>query len=163
MDIQAKVDANHPDGIVNTSEDRIYGVTLAQEERILAREEELERISSQAKFGQQTGRARRTQKEVEAMRREQRRLEPRNDPWEKLECEQLSKANRQAHRLADDVHSGYSRAVIAKRIASRILEGSELFEAVMETKEEMHHEAGTIVRLADSRRSITARSVSKGV
>jgi len=37
MEIQAKVDANHPDGIVDTSEDRIYGVTLAQEERIRAR------------------------------------------------------------------------------------------------------------------------------
>ncbi len=38
MEIQAKVDANHPDGIVDTSEDRIYGATLAQEERIRARE-----------------------------------------------------------------------------------------------------------------------------
>jgi len=55
MEIQAKVDANHPDGIVDTSEDRIYGVTLAQEERIRAREEELDRISVQAAFGRQEG------------------------------------------------------------------------------------------------------------
>jgi len=46
---------NHPDGIVDTSEDRIYGVTLAQEERIRAREEELDRISVQAAFGRQEG------------------------------------------------------------------------------------------------------------
>ncbi|NGM71348.1 DNA-binding protein [Natronolimnobius sp. AArcel1] len=145
MEIQAKVDANHPDGIADTSEERIYGATLAQEERIRAREEELERISAQAEFGQQKGRAWRTRKEIETMRREQRRSEQQIDPRETLECEQLAKVNRQAQRLADDVCGGYSRAVIAKRIASRILEGSALFEAVMETKEELLHEAGTVV------------------
>ncbi|OVE82977.1 DNA-binding protein [Natronolimnobius baerhuensis] len=145
MEIQAKVDANHPDGIADTSEERIYGATLAQEERIRAREEELERISAQAEFGRQKGRARRTRNEVEAIRREQRRSERQIDPRETLECEQLANVNRQAQRLADDVHGGYSRAVIAKRIASRILEGSALFEAVMETKEELLHEAGTVV------------------
>ncbi|ADD07694.1 uncharacterized protein Nmag_4182 (plasmid) [Natrialba magadii ATCC 43099] len=145
MEIQAKVDANHPDGIVDTSDERIYGATLAQEERIRAREEELERISAQAEFGQQNGRARRTRQEVEAMRREQRRSVSRSDPREQLECEQLAEVNQQAQRLADNVRGGYSRAVIAKRIASRVLDGTELFEAVMETKEELLHEAGTIV------------------
>ncbi|AXR76163.1 DNA-binding protein [Natrarchaeobaculum sulfurireducens] len=145
MEIQAKVDANHPDGIVDTSEDRIYGVTLAQEERIRAREEELEHISAQAEFGQQKGRAWRTRKKVEVMRREQRRSESRIDPREKLEREQLAAVNQQAQRLADDVQGGYSRAVIAKRIASRVLKGADMFEAVMETKEELLDEAGTIV------------------
>jgi len=32
MEVQAKVDANHPDGMVDTSEERIYGATLEQEE-----------------------------------------------------------------------------------------------------------------------------------
>ncbi len=44
QEIQAKVDTNHPDGIAETSTERIHGVTLEQEERIRAREEELERI-----------------------------------------------------------------------------------------------------------------------
>ncbi|ELY96207.1 OB-fold tRNA/helicase-type nucleic acid binding-protein [Natrialba hulunbeirensis JCM 10989] len=145
MEIQAKVDANHPDGIVDTNDERIYGVTLAQEERIRAREEELERISAQAEFGQQNGRARRTRQEVEAMRREQRRSESRTDPREQLDRNQLAEVNQQAQRLADNVQGGYSRAVIAKRIASRILAGTALFEAVMETKEELLHEAGTVV------------------
>ena len=33
---QAKVDANHPDGMVDASDERIYGATLEQEERIRA-------------------------------------------------------------------------------------------------------------------------------
>jgi len=51
MEVQAKVDANHPDGMVDTSEERIYGATLEQEERIRAREAELERISAKAEMG----------------------------------------------------------------------------------------------------------------
>src|SRR6056297_3728069 len=60
MEVQAKVDANHPDGMVDTSEERIYGATLEQEERIRAREAELEHISAQAEMGTQEGRERRT-------------------------------------------------------------------------------------------------------
>ncbi|USZ71440.1 DNA-binding protein [Natronosalvus halobius] len=143
MEIQAKVDSNHPEGMVDTSGDRIYGVTLAQEERIRAREEELERISVQAAFGRQEGRAERTRAVVEAARRER----PVNevDPREKLERRELGQVNRQARRLAEDVQGGYTRAVIGKRIASRVLEGADMFEAVMDTKEEIQHEAGTIV------------------
>ncbi|MFP9061996.1 DNA-binding protein [Natrialbaceae archaeon A-chndr2] len=144
MEIQAKVDANHPDGMVDTSEDRIYGVTLAQEERIRAREEELERISAQAAFGRQEGRAERTRGVVEQRYRDQRPVKE-VDPREKLERAKLGQVNRQAQRLAEDVNGGYTRAVIGKRIASRVLEGADMFEAVMDTKEEMQHEAGTIV------------------
>jgi len=144
MEIQAKVDSNHPDGMVDTSDDRIYGVTLAQEERIQAREEELDRISAQAAFGRQEGRAERTRAVVEQDCRD-RRPEKRVDPREKLGRAELGQVNRQAQRLAEDITGGYTRAVIGKRIASRVVEGAELFEAVMDTKEEMHHEAGTIV------------------
>ncbi len=144
MEIQAKVDSNHPDGIVDTSDDRIYGVTLAQEERIRAREEELDRISVQARFGRQEGRAERTRAVIEQERRD-RRPEKRVDPREKLESAELGQVNRQAQRLVEDVRGGYTRSVIGKRIASRVVEGAELFEAVMDTKEEMQHEAGTIV------------------
>jgi ssDNA-binding replication factor A large subunit len=60
QEIQAKVDANHPEGIADTSENRIHGVTLEQEERIRGREAELKRISAQAELGPQDGRERRT-------------------------------------------------------------------------------------------------------
>lgn len=39
-----------PTGLPDTSEERIHAVTLEQEERILAREAELERINSQAEL-----------------------------------------------------------------------------------------------------------------
>ncbi|ELY38844.1 hypothetical protein [Natronorubrum tibetense] len=144
MEIQAKVDSNHPDGVVDTSGDRIYGVTLAQEERIQAREEELERISTQAAFGRQEGRAERTRAVVEQERRSQRPVKE-VDPREELERAELGQINRQAQRLAEDVNGGYTRSVIANRIASRVLEGEAMFEAVTDTEEEMQHEAGTIV------------------
>ena len=58
QEIQAKVDSNHPDGIVQ----EYSHLTLAQEERIKAREAELERISAKAEFGTQEGREERTRK-----------------------------------------------------------------------------------------------------
>jgi hypothetical protein len=72
MEVRAKVDANHPDGIVDTSEERIYGATLEQEERIRGREEELERISARATFGTQAGREERS-RAVAATRSVERR------------------------------------------------------------------------------------------
>lgn len=67
---QAKVDANHPDGITQEGPDHLYGQTLAQEERIRAREAELEHISAQAELGTQEGRAKRTREVVIEQRRE---------------------------------------------------------------------------------------------
>ncbi len=73
-------------------------------------------------------------------------LEPdRQDPREQLSPAELGQVNRQAGRLAAETIGGYTRAVIAERIATRVLEGTEIFEAVMATKEELQHEAGTIV------------------
>ena len=74
MEVQAKVDANHPDGMVDTSDERIYGATLEQEERIRAREAELERISAQAELGTQEGREKRT-RDIAAKRSAERRAE----------------------------------------------------------------------------------------
>ncbi len=65
MEIQAKVDANHPDARIDEQSDRIYGKTLKQEERIRAREEELKRISARAAFGRQSGRERRSRRIAE--------------------------------------------------------------------------------------------------
>jgi hypothetical protein len=64
QEMQAKVDANHPDGITDTSEDRIHGVTLEREER----------ISAQAELGTQGGREQRT-RAVVAQGSKQRRRE----------------------------------------------------------------------------------------
>nr|WP_256399342.1 hypothetical protein [Haloarchaeobius litoreus] len=85
MEVQAKVDANHPDGMVDTSEERIYGATLEQEERIRAREAELERISAKTEMGTQEGREKRT-RDIAAKRSAERRAEFQKqaasvDPW----------------------------------------------------------------------------------
>jgi len=42
MEVQAKVDSNHPDARVEEGPDHMFGKTLEQEERIEAREAELE-------------------------------------------------------------------------------------------------------------------------
>ncbi|WP_394341766.1 hypothetical protein [Natronorubrum halophilum] len=121
MEIQAKVDANHPDGIVDTNDNRIYGATLAQEERIRAREEELERISAQAEFGQQQGRAKRA-REIAAKQSAERRdrfqkraasVDPmadpeRPDPRTELTQEELAAVNEQSMRLTEQLN-GYSQ------------------------------------------------------
>jgi hypothetical protein len=64
MEVQAKVDSNHPDARVEEGPDHLFGKTLEQEERIEAREAELERISAQAELGTQDGRAKRTREVV---------------------------------------------------------------------------------------------------
>jgi hypothetical protein len=55
MEVQAKVDSNHPDARVEEGPDHMFGKTLEQEERIEAREAELEHISAQAELSQQDG------------------------------------------------------------------------------------------------------------
>ena len=81
---QAKVGANHPDGIADTSSERIHGVTLEQEERIQVRGSELERISAQAELGTQDGREQRTREVVSELcgRDEPKSVEPHGPPRE---------------------------------------------------------------------------------
>jgi len=125
MEVQAKVDANHPDGMVDTSDERIYGATLEQEERIRAREAELERISAQAEMGTQEGREKRT-RDIAAKRSAERRAEFQRaasvNPWRtrsetiraELTQEQLATVNKQSMRLAEKL-DGWSRAAIGRR------------------------------------------------
>jgi hypothetical protein len=116
QETQAKVDANHPDGIADTSEGRIHGATLEQEERIQAREAELERISAQAELGTQEGREQRT-RNIAAKRSAERRVKfqrraasvnlwvdpERGDPHTELTQEQLATVNKQSMRLGREV------------------------------------------------------------
>jgi len=143
MEVQAKVDANHPDGMVDTSDDRIYGVTLEQEERIRAREAELERISAQAELGPQDGREERT-REIAARRSKERRtkfqkraasVDPkadpeRADPRGELTQEELGAVNKQSRRLAREL-DGWSRAAISRWLAEAIVDGKSITDAVV--------------------------------
>ncbi|MGQ3414469.1 SOSS complex subunit B family protein [Natrinema sp. LN54] len=157
QEVQAKVDANHPDGIVDTNDDRIHGATLEQEERIRAREAELERISAQAEFGQQQGRAKRA-RDIAARRSAERRkrfqkraasVEPmadpeRPDPQTDLTRSQLAAVNEQSIRLAEKL-DGWSRAAISRRLAEVVADGQDLTSAVVSVFEELQTAPGQIV------------------
>jgi len=150
QETQAKVDANHPDGIADTSQDRIHGVTLEQEERIQAREAELERISAQAELGTQEGREQRTREVVsEQCGRDEPAPAERTDPREKLTQEELAEVNEQAMRISDEVKGGWSRAVVAKQLADKVQRGRDVTKAVLETLEELKAAPGAIVPIAD--------------
>ncbi|WP_226042979.1 DNA-binding protein [Natrinema sp. DC36] len=157
QEVQAKVDANHPDGIVNTNDDRIHGATLEQEEKIQAREAELERISTQAEFGQQQGRAKRA-RNIASRRSAERRerfqkqaasVEPmadpeRPDPRTDLTRSELAAVNEQSMRLAEKL-DGWSRAAISRRLAEVVVDGQDLTSAVVSVFEELQTAPGQIV------------------
>ncbi|MEA5389120.1 DNA-binding protein [Haloarculaceae archaeon H-GB11] len=150
QETQAKVDANHPDGIADTSKDRIHGVTLEQEERIRAREAELERISAQAELGTQDGREQRTREVVSDLcGRDEPEPVERTDPREKLTQDELATVNTQAIRISDEVNGGWSRAFVAKQLAEKVQRGEEITKAVLETLEELKAVPGAIVPIAD--------------
>jgi ssDNA-binding replication factor A large subunit len=157
MEVQAKVDANHPNGIRDTSEDRIHGVTLEQEERIRAREAELERISAQAEIGVQDGREKRT-RDIAAKRSAERRTEfqkraasvdpwadpEQDDPRAELTQEQLAAVNTQSMRLAEKL-DGWSRAAIGRRLGEAVADGKDLMSAVVGVFEEFQTTSGQVV------------------
>jgi len=170
-EIQAKVDANHPDGIADTSKDRIHGVTLEQEERIRAREAELERISAQAELGTQDGREQRT-REVVAQGSTQRRREfqkrvasvdpmidpERDDPQAELSQHELATVNTEADRLATRV-DGWSRAAISRRLAEAVVDGTDLTSAVVRVFEELQTAPGGTVPI-DALEDVGRKEVS---
>jgi hypothetical protein len=150
MEVQAKVDSNHPDARVEEGPDHLFGKTLEQEERIEAREAELERISAQAELGTQDGREQRTREVVsELCGRDEPEPVERTDPREKLTQEKLAEVNRQAMRISDEVQGGWSRAVVAKQLAEKVQRGQDVTKAVLETLDEQKAAPGAIVPIAD--------------
>jgi ssDNA-binding replication factor A large subunit len=157
QETQAKVDANHPDGIADTSNERIHGVTLEQEERIRAREAELERISAQAELGTQDGREQRT-REVAAQGSTKRRREfqkraasvdpmadpERKDPRAELSQDELATVNTEADRLATRL-DGWSCAAVSRRLAEAVVDGTDMTSAVVRVFEELQTAPGHVV------------------
>ncbi|SMO86735.1 SOSS complex subunit B family protein [Halorubrum cibi] len=157
MEVQAKVDSNHPDARVEEGPDHMFGKTLEQEERIRAREAELERISAQAELSQQEGRAKRT-RNVAAKRSAERRVKfqkraasvdprmdpERDDPRVELTQEQLAAVNTQSMRLAEKL-DGWSRAAIGRRLGEAVVGGKDLMSAVVGVFEELQTAPGHVV------------------
>jgi ssDNA-binding replication factor A large subunit len=142
QETQATVDANHPEGIADTDSERIRGATLAQEERIRAREAELAYIGEQAALSTQDGRAERTRAVVTEQRRQRDAEE--SDPRELLSQDELAAVNRQAQRIHEELESAPSRAAIARRLAERVHSELDVPEAVFETVKEMYAESGAV-------------------
>ena len=157
MEIQAKVDANHPNGCLEAGQDHLRGKTLVQEERIQGREAELASISAKAVFGSQDGREARTRdavveqtgaRRVEFFRRAgcvNPMVHPdRADPREMLSTEQLGAVNTEAMRLAETL-DGWSRAAIGRQLAEAVVGGKDLTSAVVETFEKLQTAPGQVV------------------
>jgi len=145
---QAKVDSNHPDGMVQD----FSHLPLAQEERIRAREAELERISAQAELGTQDGRAERTRAVVTEQFRRRTRAKSGSeqggdgtDPREDLSQADLATVNREAHRIAQKVENGPSRAAVARLLADKVVDGQEITDAVFDTLEAVKQMPGVII------------------
>ena len=157
MEVQAKVDSNHPDARVEEGPDHLFGKTLEQEERIEAREAELEHISAQAELGTQDGREKRT-RDIAAERSAERRVEfqkraasvnpmadpERGDPRAELTQEQLAAVNTQSMRLAKKL-DGWSRAAIGRRLGEAVVKGKDLMSAVVGVFEELQTAPGQVI------------------
>jgi hypothetical protein len=142
------VDSNHPDGIVQD----FSHLPLAQEEKIRAREAELEHISAQAILGTQDGRANRTRRVVAEARREQwhsTEYEAPQDPREDLSRMELARVNREADRIAQQLRTDHSRAAVAQVLAKRVADGQDITNAVFATMDELKATPGAICPIAD--------------
>jgi Skp family chaperone for outer membrane proteins len=144
---QAKVDSNHPDGIVQD----FSHLPLAQEEKIRAREAELEHISAQAELGTQDGRAKRTRKVVTEQRQRKRaeRTPERTDLRERLSRMELAKVNQEADRMAQRLRTDHSRAAVSRALAKRVARGQDITEAVFATLDELKAAPGAICPIED--------------
>jgi len=144
---RAKVDSNHPDGIVQD----FSHLPLAQEEKIRAREAELEHISAQAELGTQDGRAQRTRKVVTERRQRKReeRTPGRTDPRERLSQMELATVNQEAARMAQRLQTDHSRAAVSQVLARRVARGQDITEAVFATMDELKAAPGAICPIKD--------------
>nr|WP_241433866.1 SOSS complex subunit B family protein [Natrialba aegyptia] len=147
QEVNTKVETNHPETVVGREENEFGHLLLAQEERIRAREEELELISAKATFGTQEGREKRTREVVVEQRRE-RRVE-RVDPRSELEQEQLAEVNKQSVRITETVRGGPSRAAVSRGLAEKVTDGKSMIDATLEEMDKVKAESGTIVDIAD--------------
>ncbi|MFC6993200.1 DNA-binding protein [Haladaptatus sp. GCM10025707] len=154
MEIQAKVDSNHPDTGVS-------GLTLAAEERMKAREWEIAKTRTRWDNRQESDREARTRRKVGEQSKERKvefekragsvdaRLEPgREDPRERLSREELAAVNQQATRIHRMVNHSVSRAVLSKQVAERVVRGAELVSAAVAVIEKQWTRPGGIVPIA---------------
>jgi ssDNA-binding replication factor A large subunit len=138
-------------------EGRLFGQTLASEERMRAREWEIERTRRRWDRGQDSDREARCRDVLAAVSVERRRAFCKRaasvDPWADLERvdarAQLSRAelaavNREASRIAERLR-GFSTAAISRLVAERVVDGMDVREAVLAVLEGLRMAPGQVV------------------
>jgi hypothetical protein len=153
QEIQARVDTNHPDAGVT-------GLTLEAEERLEAREWEIERTRVRGDRHQTSDREARSRAVAGTVSRERRRQFGTRaasvDPWadpdvvdarEQLSQDELAVVNQEAARIAERLER-WSRAAVSRRLAERVVDGQELTSAVVATFEELQQAPGQVIPIA---------------
>jgi hypothetical protein len=168
QETQGKVDTNHPDAV---TDEGMAHLTLEQQERVEAREAELERISTRAELSSQQGRAERSRRvaaEGSVMRRrefQQRaasvdawKAPDRPDPRAELSREQVATVNEKAQQVAERTE-GWTAAAIGRWIAEAVRNGDSVLSATISVNDAVQKEAGTVVPIGKLE-SIERREVS---
>ncbi|MFB6362080.1 MAG: DNA-binding protein [Halobacteriales archaeon] len=148
---QAKVDHNHPD---------TKGLTRIAEERIRARELEIERTrrrwdrrpKSDREARCRDAAARGSAERRRAFERRAASVDPcadpdRGDPRAELSRGTMATVNREAERLSNEL-PGFSRAAISRRLARRVVDGQELSAAVVATLQTLRTAPGQPIPIA---------------
>ncbi|QOS13415.1 OB fold protein (plasmid) [Haloferax gibbonsii] len=153
LEIQAKVDLNNPEA-------QGRGLTLAEEERMAAREWEIEQTRERWDRRQTSSREGRTATVVEQMSVEatwefgkragcvNRWADPEEpDAREQISREELGEVNREAARLQTKL-DGWSRSAISRRLAEEVAEGKSMMSAVVGVFEELQQAPGRVIPIA---------------
>ena len=150
MATQATVDANHPDA-------GRHGLTLAAEEKAMAREAEQARTRERWDRRQTSDREARTRQIAAAGSRKRRdafakrraAVDPwadpdRADPREALSQEALARVNVAAKRIATS-REGWTAAAVSRQIATQVADGLDMTAAVVRVAEQVQTAPGTII------------------
>lgn len=139
---------------------RPQGMTLEAQEKWEAREAEKARTRERATGEQMPQRA--ASSRVAAAAGSQARRETfaeraasvdpeaapgRADPREHLSREQLAAVNQQADRIHEEVRESGTRAAIARRIAERVVDGTDVLSAAVAVLQAVKIQPGTVVPL----------------
>ncbi|MDZ7701644.1 MAG: DNA-binding protein [Halobacteriales archaeon] len=138
-------------------EGRLFGQTLEAEERMRAREWEIERTRKRWDRSQDSDREARCRNTVvavnEARRSEFGKRAASVDPWvdpdevdarAQLSREVLAAVNRESARIAERLR-GFSTAAISRLVAQRVVDGQDVRDAALAVFEELRSAPGQVV------------------
>jgi len=139
--------------------DHPHGMTLAAEERMLGREQEMaqqrehalaahdadEDLHREASARVQSAAEARQQREDFAARAEvEADRDPETDPREGMDAETLGAINQEARRFVQRYEDCPTAAAVSRRLAEKVEQGKSLTAAVLDVRQALDREAGTI-------------------